>query len=63
LPLITGIKRDRYNTILTKITELVEADIIRPLIDEKKFTINQVGAAHTHLESGNAVGKVVITSI
>ena len=63
LPLITGIKRDHYNTILTKITELVDTNIIKPLIDEKKFTITQVRDAHTHLESGKAIGKVVMTSV
>lgn len=63
LPLITGIKRGHYNTILTKITELVDTGIIKPLMDEKKFTIKQVGAAHTHLENGKAIGKVVMTSV
>jgi NADPH2:quinone reductase len=63
LPLITGIKRDHYSGILTKITELVDAGIIKPLIDDEKFTIKQVVAAHTHLENGNAIGKIVMTIV
>ncbi|MCX7124285.1 MAG: zinc-dependent alcohol dehydrogenase family protein [Gammaproteobacteria bacterium] len=62
LPLITGIKRAHYRKILIKIAELIDSGTIRPLIDEKKFTIDQVGDAHTYLESGNAIGKVVLTS-
>jgi NADPH2:quinone reductase len=62
LPLITGIKRNHYHSILTQIANLVDAGAIKPLIDEKKFTISQVGAAHAYLENGKAVGKVVMTS-
>jgi NADPH2:quinone reductase len=63
LPLITGAKRDHYQFILTKIADLVDIGAIKPLIDEKKFTISQVGAAHDYLESGKAVGKVVMTAM
>lgn len=61
LPLITGKRRPDYKQILTKIAELVDAGIIRPLIDEKQFSMLNVGQAHAHLESGHAIGKVVIT--
>lgn len=60
LPLITGVKRTHYHEILTKIAELVDSGVLQPLIDKKKFTIDQVGAAHMHLENGEAIGKVVI---
>lgn len=61
LPLITGLHRERYRHILTKITELAELGAIKPLISEKRFTIDQVGQAHDYLESGQAIGKVVLT--
>jgi len=60
LPLLTGIRRSQYGEILAKISELVDKGIIRPLIDEKKFTIDEVGAAHAYLKSGDAIGKVVL---
>lgn len=60
LPLLTGIKRAHYGEILTKISALVDAKIIHPLVDEQQFTIPQVAQAHHHLESGKAVGKVVL---
>ncbi|HHF7347790.1 TPA: zinc-dependent alcohol dehydrogenase family protein [Legionella feeleii] len=62
LPLITGIKRAHYGEILAKIATLVDEGFIRPLIDEQKFNITQVGAAHAHLENGNALGKIVLTN-
>lgn len=61
LPLITGKRRADYKQILTKIAELVDAGVIRPLIDEKQFSMPNVGEAHAYLENGNAIGKVVIT--
>ncbi|STX41258.1 Quinone oxidoreductase (NADPH:quinone reductase) [Legionella donaldsonii] len=62
LPLITGIKRAHYGEILAKIATLVDEGFIRPLIDEQKFNITQVEAAHAHLENGNALGKIVLTN-
>lgn len=61
LPLLTGIRRAQYGEILAKIAELTDKGHIRPLIDEKKFTINEVSAAHAHLKNGDAIGKVVLT--
>ncbi len=61
LPLITGISRSLYGEILTKISALVDAGFIKPLIDANKFTIAEAGSAHAHLESGNAIGKVVLS--
>jgi NADPH2:quinone reductase len=60
LPLITGQGRALYGEILTKIAELVDAGIIKPLIDANQFAFHQVGAAHDHWENGLAVGKIVI---
>lgn len=61
LPLLTGIKRAQYGEILAKLSELIDKGIIRPLIDKKKFTIDEVGAAHAYLKNGDAIGKVVLT--
>ncbi|HEV2614216.1 MAG TPA: zinc-dependent alcohol dehydrogenase family protein [Gammaproteobacteria bacterium] len=60
LPLLTGVRREQYGQILAKIAELVDQGKIRPLIDQQQFAVNQVGAAHDHLESGKAIGKVVL---
>lgn len=61
LPLITGKLRANYGKILANIASLVDKGIIRPLIDEKQFSISQVGEAHNYLELGHVIGKLVIT--
>jgi NADPH:quinone reductase len=63
LPLITGLHRDRYRVILSKVSELVASGAIKPLVDQKQFSIPQVGAAHAYVESGMAMGKVVLTAV
>jgi NADPH:quinone reductase len=53
-------KRAHYGEILKKMAELVDLGIIKVLIDEKAYTIDQVGDAHKYLEKGDALGKVVL---
>ncbi|MDP1603282.1 MAG: zinc-dependent alcohol dehydrogenase family protein [Legionella sp.] len=62
LPLLTGQRRIHYGEILTQLTALIDKGIIKPLIDEKKFTIGDVGAAHLYVENGQAIGKVVLSN-
>ncbi|REC62257.1 hypothetical protein DRF65_11125 [Chryseobacterium pennae] len=47
--------------MLKHITELVEQGKVRPLIDEYKFSFEQIAKAHQYAESGNPMGKVVLT--
>ncbi len=58
LPLITGLGRARHGEILRELTRLVEAGKVCPLLDESKFEMEDVGAAHAKLEGGSAVGKI-----
>jgi alcohol dehydrogenase len=44
---------------LTKITSLIEAGIIKPVID-KIFPFEATHEALTYIESGRAKGKIVI---
>ncbi|MDQ6999209.1 MAG: zinc-binding dehydrogenase [Mariprofundus sp.] len=34
--------------------------MIKPILDDHHFTLEQAGQAHARLESGQAMGKVVI---
>lgn len=63
LPLIYNIQRERHGEILKRTTSLVDQGILKPLIDSQHFTFEDVGKAHAFLESGKALGKVVIHSI
>ena len=41
-------------------TKLVEAGKLKPLVDERRFTLETVMEAHALVESGKAMGKVVV---
>ena len=60
LPMLSGINRSNHGKILVKLAELVDQGQIRPLLDDKTFTFSEVAAAHAHLESGQAIGKIVL---
>jgi len=61
LPLLYNIQRKRHGEILQKIAKLVDDGAVKPLIDDNKFTFDAVGDAHKLLESGKALGKVVVS--
>lgn len=44
---------------MSEITSLIEAGIIRPVVD-KAFSFEQTNEAMTYVESGRVKGKVVI---
>ena len=60
LPIVTGQGRVRHGEILAELTQLVESGKVRPLLDPEVFKIPDVGAAHTKLESGKALGKIAL---
>jgi NADPH2:quinone reductase len=45
---------------LEKLCELAENGELRPLIDQSQFEFEDVADAHAYLESGEAIGKVVL---
>ena len=61
IPMLSGINRAYHGEILRKIAKLVDEKQIRPLIDDKTFTFSKIAAAHSYLESGEAIGKVVLS--
>ena len=61
IPMLYGIKRSAHGEILTKLAHLVDRGRVRPLLDPQSFTFTEVAAAHAYAESGQAVGKIVLT--
>jgi len=61
IPLVHGVNRSSHGKILTKISELVDQGVIRPLVDKSEFSIWEVAKAHDHFHSGKAVGKIGLT--
>ena len=60
IPMLHNHNRHEHGAILAKLGELVDADALRPLLDEKRFSLTEVDQAHAHLTSRQAVGKVVV---
>lgn len=59
LPLITGQGRERHGQIMALLADLVQTGKIRPL-PGKVFCLEEIAQAHEFLDSGLALGKVVI---
>jgi len=60
IPMLHNHQRAEHGKILEKIAEIAEAGYYTPIVDENRFSLEQVGDAHALLESGKAVGKVVV---
>jgi NADPH:quinone reductase-like Zn-dependent oxidoreductase len=61
LPMLHNVNREAHGEILSKIAEIVDEGKLTPLLDEAEFSLEQIGQAHDHLSSGNAIGKVVVS--
>jgi alcohol dehydrogenase len=60
IPMLYDFKREEHGAILAKLSEIVDAGALQPLLDEKQFVLADVGQAYDRLTSGQAIGKVVV---
>ena len=60
IPMMHNVGRQTHGEILQKLADLVDADRLKPIVDEHKFGWTNVDAAYTRLTTGAAVGKVVL---
>lgn len=60
VPLLTGHGRARQGAILRQAAQRVEQGRLRPLLDAQRYGFSRVAEAHARLESGAAVGKIVL---
>jgi NADPH:quinone reductase len=61
IPMLFNVDRVRHGEILSKLAQIVDEGKIRPLLDSKTFSMAEIASAHQHAESGQAIGKVVLT--
>jgi len=59
LPLITGESRAHHGKILALAATLAEAGKLKPLLNEQRFSVDDIAAAYALVASG-ALGKVVV---
>lgn len=50
----------QYGEILKKVAKVVEEGKLRPLVHPNIFTFDEVSKAHEYMESGKAIGKIVL---
>lgn len=60
IPMIHDFRREKHGEILGELTKIIEAGKLQPILDEEVFSLDNVGDAYKRLESGNAIGKVVV---
>jgi len=60
IPMLHNYKREEHADVLAQLTDIVEAGGLTPVLDEQRFTLEEVGKAHARLSSGEGLGKVVI---
>ncbi|GJL56451.1 MAG: quinone oxidoreductase [Nitrospirales bacterium] len=60
IPMLHNVKREELAEILRNVTQIVESGGLTPVLDEQRYALEEVGQAHALLESGQAMGKVVV---
>ena len=60
IPMIHNFKREEHRMILNAITQIVESGNLTPILTDQSFGLEQALEAYRLLESGKAMGKVVI---
>jgi NADPH:quinone reductase len=61
VPLLYGLEMEHEPEILRNMTALVDTGALRPLLAERRFSFAEIAEAHRYLESGQAVGKILLT--
>lgn len=60
IPMLHNHHREAHGSILTQLAQIVDLGAVKPLLDEQRFNLPEVGQAHDRLTSGQALGKVVV---
>jgi len=60
IPMLHNHNRKDHAHILGEVAKIIEAGNLTPVVDENRFSLDDVNKAHAHLESKKAIGKVVV---
>lgn len=60
LKILDESKREDHGAMLRELASIAESGKIKPLVDKRIFSIEEVAEAHDYLASGSAIGKVVL---
>lgn len=59
-PMMSGKNRAHHGAILREATKLIEAGKVLPLVDQRRYTLDDAMQAHKDQESGRILGKLVV---
>ena len=59
-PMIGNEGRKHHSDILKETTKLIEEGKLKPIIDPRKFTLDNAMEAHKAVSDGSAIGKIVV---
>lgn len=62
IPMLHNFKREQHASILKELADIVDAGGLTPVLDGSQFSLSEADQAHAHLESGKAMGKVVVVN-
>lgn len=60
IPMLHNYKREDHQRILTAVTQIAEAGNLTAVVDENKYSLEEVDKAYARLTSGEGMGKVVV---
>ena len=60
IPMLHNFQRKAHSEILTDVARIADLGGIKPVLDEPRFSLDQIAEAHARLESRQAMGKVVV---
>ncbi|WP_394176415.1 zinc-dependent alcohol dehydrogenase family protein [Thalassotalea litorea] len=60
IQMIHNVRREEHGQILQHLAEIADAGGLKPVVDDNVFSLAQAGEAQDFLNSGKAMGKVII---
>ena len=60
IPMLHDHGREAHGRILREVARIVDSGGLEPVLDETHYALAEAGQAHARLESGQAMGKVVV---
>lgn len=60
VPLLHGIGMDDQPRLMAALSDMLARGGVRPLLDQRRYAFSQIGEAHRRIESGLAVGKILL---
>lgn len=61
IPMLHDVGRAHHGEVLRTVGTLVDDGVVTPLVDDRRFTFDEIADAHAYAEAKRQVGKVAVT--